>query len=193
MKKTKKRLIIWISVICALVILGYVGYTVAIDYAGTKAIDMMVENQLGSMLDSGEITIEELEEIITEPTAEEESPSAEEDASAPQAEPKKTPAAQQKPKTKQETVKAATKKVTETVTYDDKEAMMQLIASRLTAADVKYLSGLIAGGLDGEEISKAYKIAKSRFSKEELAKVREYWHRYKSMVVKKKPKTEEKK
>ena len=47
---------------------------------------------------------------------------------------------------------------------DEKQAMMKLISSRLTKADITYLASLAAGGLEGDEISKAYKVAKERFS-----------------------------
>ena len=70
--------------------------------------------------------------------------------------------------------------------------MMKLISSRLTKADIQYAASLAAGGLEGEEISKAYKLAKSRFTDAEIVQVKTYWHRYKSMILKKKPETETK-
>lgn len=193
-KKTKKVVVI---VACILVVLaagGYFAYTAVMNYIGDKAMEMLVSNQIEGMLERGELSIEELEEIvIAEPI--EESPQDIQQTEAPpqQTEKPASKPVEKKPAEKKETVKAASQKVTDSISREEKQAMMKLISSRLTKADIQYAASLAAGGLDGEEISKAYKLAKSRFTDDEIVQVKTYWHRYKSMVVKKKPKTEEKK
>ncbi len=203
-KKTKKVLIILACVLLVLAVGGHFAYTAVMDYLGDRAMEMLVSNQLEGMLESGEITFEELEEIVisdsvpeAEPQTQQEpketvTPEQEAEKPAPKP-PEKKPTEEKKPAEKKETVKAASEKITDSISREEKQAMMKLISSRLTKADITYLAGLAAGGLEGKEISEAYKVAKSRFSAEELEQVRTYWHRYKSMVLTPKPKTEEKK
>jgi len=198
LKKRKKVLIILVCILAFIAIAGCVAYNFIMSYAGDKAMDMLVTNQLEGMLSSGEITLEELEEIVASPEAvgaTEPAPSKNEDAPAVLPEPseeKKPVSPTEKPKTQKETVKAASQKITDSISREEKDAMMKLISSRLTKADIQYLAGLAAGGLDGEEISKAYKLAKSRFTAEELVQVKTYWHRYKANVLKPKKPQEEK-
>lgn len=200
-KKTKKVLIILACVLLALAVGGYFAYTAVMDYLGDKAMEMLVSNQLEGMLESGEITFEELEEIVISDTSSEAEPQTqheEQETVTPTQEaekpspkpPEKKPAEEKKTAEKKETVKAASQKVTDSISREEKQAMMKLISSRLTKADITYLAGLAAGGLEGEEISKAYYLAKSRFTDAEIVQVKTYWHRYKSMVLKPTPKTE---
>lgn len=199
-KKTKKGLIILVCILVVLAVGGYFGYNAVMNYLGDKAMNMLVENQIEGMLDSGELSMEELEEIIIAPPAEEipqdgetVGEEAKQEETPAQKPPAKKPAEAQKPVEKKEAVKAASQKVTDSISREEKQAMMKLISSRLTKADITYLAGLAAGGLEGEEISKAYRLAKSRFTDAEIVQVKTYWHRYKSMVLKPRPKTEEKK
>ena len=215
--KTKKRLIIWLSVIAAIIIIGLVGFRLALNFAGDKAMQMLMENQINSMLDSGEITLDELEAMIeeepeTEPKAEEAAPSetpvteqkpveekpaatAEKpESSQPQkseaeAKPQAKPAETQKPAeekpaaTRQETVKKASDKLAFGITRADKDEMMKLISKRLSASDMSYLAGLLAGGLTRAERSAAAKIAYSRFSGAELDAVSRFYHKYKKAIM----------
>ncbi len=193
----KKTKIILISIACALVVLGVVGYNVGMNYLSDRAMEVLIADQLESMLESGEITFEEIEEVAsgevktekikTEEIKGEELVPKEE---APKV-PEQKPAAEVTPEKKKETISTASKKITDAIPREEKQAMMKLISSRLTKADITYLAGLASGGLEGKEISEAYKVAKERFTPEELQQVRTYWHRYKSMVLKPKPKTEE--
>lgn len=118
----------------------------------------------------------------------------------PASEKKNTPAAETKKKveTKQpetntetksseekrtEAVDKMTEKISDSITRADKRAMARLVTSHLSAADIKYLAGLIAGGLTREERSAAYRLAKQRFSGEELELVSMYYHRYKKQIM----------
>ncbi len=187
--KTKKRLIICLIVVALLAAGGYGVYRIAMNYAGDKAVDMLVSNQINNMLDSGEVTLSDLEEIIAEPS--DESPmtsdkpeipaeNTEQDQKEAQQGTQKKP--QQTTKTRFEVVKEASDKVQESVERSDKDKMMKLISSRLSSGDVKYLMGLIKGGLTPEEISAAARLAYSRFSAEEITQVKTYWHRYKNSI-----------
>ena len=188
MKKTKKRLIIWACVIVALVVAGIFAYRFAIDFAASKAMNMVISNEIEEMIDSGEMTLEEVESLaegLLAPTVEaapEED--GEEESSQKEEKPKQTTAA--KPQKKAEVVKKASEKVTGGIPFEDKEAMMRLISSRLTKADIQYLMSLAAGGLEGKELGDAARLAYSRFSASEIEEVKKFWHRYKASVVKKK-------
>ncbi len=212
--KTKKKLIIWLSVIAAVIIIGVIGFRLALNFAGDKAMQMLMENQINSMLDSGEITLDDLEQIIeSEPASEPESIESEPPAEAepeqveeqPQSEKPEKPAekpasnqvtkpaeqkpaetkkpAEQKPATRQETVKKASDKLAFGITRADKDEMMKLISKRLSASDMSYLAGLLAGGLTREERSAAAKIAYSRFSGAELDAVSRFYHKYKKAIM----------
>lgn len=82
-----------------------------------------------------------------------------------------------------EAVDKMTQKISDSITRADKRAMARLVTSHLSAADIKYLAGLIAGGLTREERSAAYRLAKQRFSGEELELVSMYYHRYKKQIM----------
>ncbi len=204
--KTKKRLIIWISILVALALVGYFGYRAALVFVGDKAMDMMLENQLNSMLDSGEITIEELEKIaesdhsatVEEEPAETPAPTETETAEKPAeaSTPKPAPAepakpapkpaettAPAKPAERKETVKKAADNIGFGITREDKEAMAKLITKRLSGSDISYLAGLLSGGLTREERSAAYKVAVARFSGSELSQVSSFYHKYKKAIM----------
>lgn len=205
--KTKKKLIIWLSVIAAVIIIGIIGFRLALNFAGDKAMQLLMENQINSMLDSGEITLDELEAIIeSEPVEEAEQTTAEQtpaetDAPAPteQKQPEQKPAspqasapqkktteektAEQKPAERKETVKKASDKLAFGITRADKDEMMKLITKRLSGSDISYLAGLLSGGLTREERSAAYKVAKARFQGDELAEVSRFYHKYKQAIM----------
>ena len=82
-----------------------------------------------------------------------------------------------------EAVDKMTQKISDSITRADKRAMARLVTSHLSASDIKYLAGLIAGGLTREERSAAYRLAKQRFSGEELDLVSMYYHRYKKQIM----------
>lgn len=180
--KTKKKLIVFLLVAVFLVAVGYGAYRAALNYAGSKAVNMIITNQINDMLDSGEVTLSDLEEIIAEPDPVEEEVGNNKEEEKPDAPPKKEPISTQTEKTRAEVVKQASEKVENGISRADKEAMAKLIGSRLSAADVRYLTGLVAGGLTAEEISAAARLAYSRFSAEEITQVKTYWHRYKNSI-----------
>lgn len=183
----KKFFIVLICILAFLAILGAIGYNIAVDYIqGT-----LIKTTVNSMLDSGELTLEELE-VLAEAEIDEDAapPGVGEGADKGQGggeEPSKKPQAKaQKPaskKTKAELVESFSDKLIASIPRDDQDAMMKLIASRLSSADIKYLAELLIGGLTSEEWTKAYTLAKSRFSGEELEMVSMYYHRYRSQVL----------
>ena len=189
--KTKKRLIIWIVILLVIALLGYAAYRAVFIFVGDKAVNMLVENQIETMLDTGEIDISELEALLVdeEDAVSEEIVSSESEDETPSAA-KKTPESKspEKPKTraeKKEIVQKVSDKVSDSVSDADKIAMTRLITSRLSGGDIKYLMGLASGGLTGEEISAAYRLAKARFNAAELSEIKVFWHRYKHSLVNK--------
>ena len=176
-KKTKKRLIIWACVLVILGTVGFFGYQFVLEYFGEMAIRSMVASEINSMLDSGEMTIEEIEEIVTPSEA---------DGVTAENEPTVTkPTVQNPTKSKQEVVQEAVDKVTEGISREDKREIMRLIGARLTREDVNTLMAMAKDGLDAKEISAAAKIAYARFTPEEIEKVKGFWHKYKDMTKKK--------
>ena len=208
--KTKKRLIIWLIILITVSIIGYFGYRSALVFVGDKAMNMLLENQLNSMLDNGEITLDELEAIAeSDPTANaapapqeepiaSESPAEEkqnaetkqESSQKPQQQQTATtsaekPAEQTQAKTaeRKETVKKAADNIGFGITRADKEEMAKLITKRLSGSDISYLASLLSGGLTRNERRKAYEIAKARFSGDELAEVSRFYHKYKKAIM----------
>lgn len=104
-------------------------------------------------------------------------------------EPKQEPVQSAKPENKPaeekrtEAVDKMTQKISDSITRADKRAMARLVTSHLSASDIKYLAGLIAGGLTRDERLAAYRLAKQRFSGEELELVSMYYHRYKKQIM----------
>lgn len=177
-KKTKKRLIIWACVLVILGTVGFFGYQFALEYLGEMAIRNMVKSEISSMLDSGEMTIEEIEEIIAPPESVEVT-----------GENKLTvtkPTVQNPPKSRQEVVEEAVDKVTEGISREDKREIMRLIGARLTMEDINTLMAIAKDGrLSAKEVDVATKIAYARFTPEEMKKVKGFWHKYKDMTKKK--------
>ncbi|MBQ6847149.1 MAG: hypothetical protein IJO61_08460 [Oscillospiraceae bacterium] len=237
--KWKKRLIIIGCVLAVLLIIGAVAYRILKNYIGDKIVNEMIKVQLNGDLDSGRITIEDLEAIIEddfyeskeppevgekepEPSEEKEEiltdspaePSAENSEAASEAptepsveksgEPAKSPSepsaekggevkgeaekVQTKPSSdvspekRAEVVQKAADKIEESIPRSDKDEIVELIRSRLTASDIARLTELMKGGLANEELGEAVRIAKARFSGEELDKVIDFWHKYQSQV-----------
>lgn len=205
MKKWKKVVIVLLCITVFLGAAGYIAYNVAFDFVQDK----MIETMLDSMLDSGDVSVGELE-LMAEVTLPEETAtpsenitsdviestvSATSESSTPSKKEEKKPNVkpQVKPETKsenkpveekrEEAVDKMTQKISDSITRADKRAMVQLVTSHLSASDIKYLAGLIAGGLTGEEWRKAHRLAKQRFSGEELELVSMYYHRYKKQIM----------
>ena len=70
--KWKKRLIIIGCILLVLVIIGCIAYRLIMNYLGDKIMNEMIKAQINGMLDSGEITIEEVEAIASGVTLQEE-------------------------------------------------------------------------------------------------------------------------
>lgn len=64
--KWKKRLIIIGSILLVLTIIGCIAYRLVMNYLGDKLVNEMIKSQLNGMLDTGEITIDDLEAIIAD-------------------------------------------------------------------------------------------------------------------------------
>lgn len=184
-KKKTRRVVIWFFVLVLLAVSAFVGYKIVLGYIGDMAYKKLISSQINTMLDTGEVTIEELEEIVEEPEEKtEEAPKTED--KKPQKEETPTPPSSEKKK--EELVNKATEKVSEGVSRADKVAIARLIATRLTKEDVNLLMAMAADGLAGTEIRDAARIAKARFTSEELEQVKVFWHRYKESVISKKEK-----
>lgn len=209
MKKWKKVVIVLLCIAALLGAAGYIAYNIAFDFVQDK----MIETMLDSMLDSGAVSVEELElmaevtlpeetstpsENITSDVIESTVPATSESSTPfqkeekkpnvkPQVKPEAKPEskAENKPaeEKRAEAVDKVTQKISDSITRADKRAMARLVTSHLSAADIKYLAGLIAGGLTREERVAAYRLAKQRFSGEELELVSMYYHRYKKQVM----------
>lgn len=181
-KKTKKKILIWLSVVIVLSALLLVGYEIAMDYISDKAMSLIVSNQIESMLDTGEITYEELLEIAEVAEVAEKAQPSEiappEKEEAPKPSTPKAPTATEKKKA----VEKATDKINDEILKNDKREVMKLITSRLTAAEIKRLAAMLSGGVTSKEISEAAKIAYARFSGEELTRVKQFWHKYKAGI-----------
>lgn len=215
-RKTKKIIIILLCVAAVLAIAGYAAYNAALDYVQDK----MIASMLDSMLDSGEVTLSELELMAEAELPDTEPPAAEDEqpapavpdapdssagqAQTPAAPPSSAPASSApssaapspsspapaassneaaEPETRTEVVDKMTQKISDSITREDKRAMTRLITSHLGSSDIKYLAGLISGGLTREERTAAYRLAKQRFSESELDIVSSYYHRYKKQIM----------
>lgn len=181
-------------VIGVIAVLGYMAYRTAFIFVGDNAMNALVKSEIEEMLDTGEIGVSELEAMLSEDEADEaDVPDSgsenESDEIQPSGKQTQSSSSQQKSAAKkevEETVKKVSEKVTGNISDADKIAMTRLITSRLSGGDIRYLMGLAGGGLTGEEISAAYRLAKSRFSASELSEIKVYWHRYKNSLIAKK-------
>ncbi len=195
----KKKVMVILIVVVAVLALLFCGYRLGMSYVEDKAVNIILEDQINDMLDSGEITLEELESIlITDENKEPESEQRpEEDGESGDADtqqegqegtaevkpdpPAQKPVTPQKP-TRQEVVKKTSEKIEDRISREDKRAIMRLIGSRLTSADISYLSGLLKGGLSAEEKREAKKLARARFSSAELKEVKGFYYKYIGLI-----------
>lgn len=70
------------------------------------------------------------------------------------------------------------KDVKDEVTSADKVVAASMVMKKLSASDISTLQGMLSGGLSAEEKEKAKDIAYSRFTEEEIAKIKELYHKY---------------
>lgn len=210
-KKRKKRLVITAFVLAILFVAGAIAYRIAMNYVGDKLVNVLLKQQLNGMLDSGEITLEDLVGILTdtEPSAETEEPTVaeneaeepdnvteeeggegEETTSSQKPSQSKAPAAA-KPKqessgqttqNRNDIVQKTADKIENSIPRSDKDEMVALIRSRLTSGDIKRLAELARGGLSNDELGECVRIAEARFSGAELERVKDFWHRYQSRI-----------
>lgn len=68
--------------------------------------------------------------------------------------------------------------VKDEVTSADKVVAASMVMKKLSASDISTLQGMLSGGLSAEEKEKAKDIAYSRFTEEEIAKIKELYHKY---------------
>lgn len=173
--KTKKRLIIWACILIVLGTIGFFGYRFALEYLGGKAMKKIISSEINTMLETGEITLSEVEEIAEGEIKPEED--------IPEKEKESTPKPQ---KPKQTVVEQAADKVIEGISREDKREIMRLIGARLTREDINTLMAMAKDGLSDIEIRDAARIAYARFTPEEIKQVKSFWHKYKAMTKKKK-------
>ncbi len=215
----KKKLLILLCVLIFIAVAGYGAYTIGINYIQDKAVSTMLEDQINGMLDSGELTLEDLEDALDddfvvdgvegEQTSDvrEEAPGSgvtesetsktnegpqKEETSKKQEQAKKPESAKEDvnkkepAQSREEVVEKASEKIENKIPRKDKQEMMRLIGSRLSGADVSYLAGLLKDGLSSAEISAAKKLAFSRFTKQELWKAHDFYHKYIGLIKKQK-------
>lgn len=186
----KKALITILLVLVIVTGVLFAAYEIGIKIVSDKAVKKFVQNEINEMLEEGEISLEEVIQIAElEPVQKEEvtvgeKPEKDKEEESPA---QKKPTSASAPK-KQEAVEKAADKVNSSIDPKEKREMMDLVRARLTAEDMKYLLSLAAGGLDSKEGSKAVKLAYSRFTAEEIAQLKDFWHRYKALVFTGKPK-----
>ncbi len=188
-KKTKRTLIVLLCIVVFIVAAGFAAYNIAIEYAQKKMVSSVVEN----MLDSGEMSVTDLYEMTeTEDNAENEeiAPSQETEKEpsvtgneGKKEEPSQAAKPQEPEESRAEAVDKFTEKLLNSISRKEKLAMVRLITSHLSGGDISYLASLLAGGLTREERLAAYKLAKQRFSPDELSAVRDYYHRYKAQIM----------
>lgn len=188
-KKVKKIVLIILAAVIVLIIAGFGVYRLVLDRVGDKAMREVIETEIDDMLDSGEITIEDVENIADSINTGETPENTDEnitDGSKPandgknETDTKKdTPS---KPVSRKKTIEKAAEKIEKTIPRSEKDEMMRFVLSRLSADDVRYLSGLLKGGLTAEEKASAKKLAYSRFSSDEIKRVREYYKKYSGMI-----------
>ena len=70
-------------------------------------------------------------------------------------------------------------RLNQAVTFEDKRRILHLVAKKLTADDIKYLTNLLKGGLTPEEKKLAVELARKRFGPDEIKEIRSLYHKYK--------------
>ncbi|TYP52420.1 hypothetical protein [Thermosediminibacter litoriperuensis] len=72
--------------------------------------------------------------------------------------------------------------ISKNISFSDKRRILRLVAGRLTGNDIKYLLGLLKGGLTESEKEEAVKLAFSRFTPEEIEEIRALYKKYKHLA-----------
>lgn len=72
--------------------------------------------------------------------------------------------------------------IAKNISFSDKRRILRLVAKRLTADDIKYLLGLLKGGLTESEKQQAVKLALKRFTPEEIEEIRALYKKYKHIA-----------
>ena len=196
MVKDKKKLKITIISICVFLLVlagvGITGFYIAGDYLFKTLLESYVEeqitNQLEASIDSMIAEDEELQIADAQGTAAEPGQAA--SGTDGQASGEGTPS--QKPKAKKMTkeeikqvVKEKTEAINDAIPSKDKLAISQLIFSNLTPEDIRYLTSLAADGISKEDMAEAKKIAKARFTEEQMKDVQGYYKKYADVVLEK--------
>ncbi len=73
---------------------------------------------------------------------------------------------------------AQVNEIKDEVSASDKITAAALAIKRLSSSDINTLKGMLAGGLSEEELSKAKALAYARFTKDEIAQIKEMYARY---------------
>ena len=206
MVKDKKKLKITIISLCVFLLVlagvGITGFYIAGDYLFKTLLESYVEEQITNQLEASiDSMIAEDEELQTA------------DAQGTEREPGQTADAQgteagqttagtngqagegtpgEKPKAKKMTkeeikqvVKEKTEAINDAIPSKDKLAISQLIFGNLTPEDIRYLTSLAADGISKEDMAEAKKIAKARFTEEQMKDVQAYYKQYADVVLEK--------
>lgn len=72
--------------------------------------------------------------------------------------------------------------ISKNISFADKRRILLLVAKRLSAEDVKYLLGLLKGGLTESEKREAVKLAFKRFSRDEIDEIRALYEKYRHLT-----------
>lgn len=79
-------------------------------------------------------------------------------------------------------VEQQAKEIANSIPSKDKGAMLNLVISNLTSSDMNYLMSLVLDGVSGSDLAEAKRIAKERFDKEELERVKGYYNAYSYLI-----------
>ncbi len=209
----RKKTVIFLCILIFVVAAGFCAYTLGMNYIQDRAVNTILKNQISDMLDGGELSLDELAQALgddfivdyTPSDGETDEPSEdkgeEQNSVTPTKEangkeetpPAKKPDSVGDKKTDQpsaasreEVIDKTTEMLESKISRKDKQEIMKLIGSRLTAADVSYLAGLLRNGLSSEDLKEAKKLAFSRFTKAEISKVHAFYHKYIGLIQREK-------
>nr|PZN02944.1 MAG: hypothetical protein DIU66_08520 [Bacillota bacterium] len=68
------------------------------------------------------------------------------------------------------------------ISFADRRRILLLVAKRLSSEDIKYLLGLLKGGLTEEEKKRAIELAYSRFDKQEIEEIKALYAKYRHLA-----------
>lgn len=79
-------------------------------------------------------------------------------------------------------VQKQAKEIANSIPNKDKSAMLNLVISNLSSSDINYLMSLVLDGVSSSDLTEAKRIAKERFSQDELERVKGYYDAYEYLL-----------